>query len=292
MRIARTTRDGFAFAAAGLLLAALASCSRGPESHAAHGVVQDVNLELGQVVIAHEDIPGLMPAMTMSFDVPDAKLLAQLSPGQAIHFEVAFDGRSYRVVSAALIEAGVATSPDSPKLSDAAAEQELAPPFRLIDQNSSALSLEDLRGKVVLLDFIYTSCPGPCPILTGVLVSVQRELDPSLRARVHFVSISLDPVRDTPTALREYARKRGAELSGWSFLTGAPDEVDAVIRAYGVGSVRQPDGTIAHLVVSFVIDGQGRIVHRQIGLEDTDPARIREDVERLARSLPPSGGPG
>jgi protein SCO1/2 len=288
----RAERVPQALAALGLMLAALSGCSRGPEGYDAHGVVQDVDIEHGQVVIAHEDIPGLMPAMTMSFDVPDAELLARLSPGQAIHFRVAFDGRSYRVVSAAVIEEGLATSPDGPKLSDAAAEQELAPPFRLIDQNSSAVSLADLRGKVVLLDFIYTSCPGPCPILTGVLVSVQRGLDPSLRERVRFVSISLDPVRDTPTALREYARKRGAELSGWSFLTGSPEEVDAVIRAYGVGSVRQPDGTIAHLVVSFVIDGQGRIAHRNIGLEDIDPTRIREGVERLARSLPSSGGPG
>jgi protein SCO1/2 len=233
-----------------------------------------------------------MPAMTMNFDVPDAKLLAQLAPGQAIHFEVVFDGRSYRVVSAAVIEAGVATSPDSPRLSNAAAEQELAPPFRLIDQDSNAMSLEELRGKVVLLDFIYTSCPGPCPILTGLHVSVQRQLDPALRARVHFVSISLDPVRDTPTALREYARKRGAELSGWSFLTGPSDQIDAVIRSYGVGSARQPDGTIAHLVVSFVIDGEGRIVQRSIGLEEMDPARLREDVERVARSLPPISSPG
>jgi protein SCO1/2 len=292
MRFARTTRAFFAFAAAAALHAAVASCSGGPKSYAAHGVVQDVNLEHGQVVIAHEDIPGLMPAMTMSFDVPDAELLARLSPGQAIHFEVVFDGRSYRVVSAAVIETGLATSPDSPKLSDAAAEQVLAPPFRLIDQNSNPLSLEDLRGRVVLLDFIYTSCPGPCPILTGLHVDVQRRLDPALRARVHFVSISLDPVRDTPTALREYARKRGAELSGWSFLTGPPEEVDAVIRAYGVGSARQPDGTIAHLVVSFVIDGEGRIFHRYIGLEEMDPARIRADLEGLARRLSSSDGPG
>jgi protein SCO1/2 len=109
---------------------------------------------------------------------------------------------------------------------------------------------------------------------------------------VHFVSVSLDPVRDTPAALREYARKRGAELSGWSFLTGPPDEVDAAIRAYGIGSARQPDGTIAHLVVSFVIDGEGRIARRFIGLEDVDPARVREEVETLARTLPPIGGPG
>jgi protein SCO1/2 len=281
------TRLRTGIAAAVLLFAALASGCRDRDGYDAHGVVQEVNPQYGQVVIAHEDIPGLMPAMTMSFDVPDAELLAGLAPGQSLHFRVVFDGRSYRVVSATVLEEGMATSPDAPKISEAAAEQEAAPPFELVDQNANALSLEDLRGKVVLLDFIYTSCPGPCPILTGLHVSVQRLLDPALRPRVHFVSISLDPVRDTPTALREYARKRGAELSDWSFLTGPPDEVDAVIRAYGIGSSRQPDGTIAHLVASFVIDGEGRIVKRHIGLEDFDPARVRDDLEELARSLPP-----
>jgi len=286
------TRLRTGVAVAGLLFAALACGCRDDDGYDAHGVVQDVNPQYGQVVIAHEDIPGLMPAMTMSFDVPDAELLARLTPGQSLHFRVVFDGRSYRVVSATVLEDGLATSPDAPRISEAAAVEELAPPFELVDQNASALSLEDLRGKLVLLDFIYTSCPGPCPILTGLHVSVQRLLDPALRERVHLVSISLDPVRDTPAALREYARKRGAELSNWSFLTGPPDAVDAVIRAYGIGSSRQPDGTIAHLVASFVIDGEGRIVHRHIGLEDFDPARVRDDLEKLARSLPPMGGSG
>jgi protein SCO1/2 len=275
-----------AVAAAGLLLTGLLGCPRGPKVYDAHGVVQDVNRQYGQVVIAHEDIPGLMPAMTMSFDVPDAKLLATLAPGQAIDFRVAFDGSSYRVVAATPTASGVALSPGSPKIADVAAEREPAPPFRLTDQNGDTVSLASLHGKAVLLDFIYTSCPGPCPILTGLHAGVQRRLDPALRSRIRFVSISLDPVRDTPMALRQYARRRGADLSNWSFLTGPPDQVDAVVKAYGVGTSRQADGNIAHLVVTFLIDGDGRIAHRYIGLEEVDPAVLRADLEALARSLP------
>jgi protein SCO1/2 len=278
-----------AVAAAGLLLPGLPGCPRGPKLYAAHGVVQDVNRSYGQVVIAHEDIPGLMPAMTMSFDVPDAQLLASLAPGQAIDFRVAFDGSSYRVVAATVTASGAATAPGGPKISNVAAELDPAPPFRLTDQNGDPVSLADLRGRAVLLDFIYTSCPGPCPILTGLHAGVQRRLDPALRSRVRFLSISLDPLHDTPLALRAYAKKRGADLSNWSFLTGPPDEVDAVVKAYGVGSARQADGTIAHLVVTFLIDGEGRIAHRYIGLEEVDPAVLRADLEALARSLPAPG---
>jgi len=279
------------------LALAPAGCRRpgGPGVYHAHGVVEDVNAEYGQVVIAHEDIPGLMPAMTMSFDVPDRALLERLQPGQRIAFDLEFTGKAYRVVSATVEgtagSAGVAGS-SGPSVGDVAPQGDPAPPFQLIDQDGNPLSLADLRGKAVLLDFIYTRCPGPCPILTGLHVEVQKGLDPALRDRIHFVSISLDPVNDTPTALREYGRKRGADLSDWSFLTGPPEAVQAVLAAYGVGSARQADGSISHLVVTFLIDGRGRIVHRYIGLDDHDPKRVRSDLERVARALDAAGGAG
>jgi protein SCO1/2 len=274
------------------LLFALAGCGRqdgGPGVYDAHGVVEDVNREYGQVVIAHDDIPGLMPAMTMSFDVPDRALLETLAPGQAVDFQLEFTGKAYRVVAATPSAGapGHAGHEGGATLDAVAPRGDPAPAFRLTDQDDQPLALEDLRGKVVLLDFIYTTCPGPCPILTGLHVDVQRHLDPSLRERIRFVSISLDPRNDTPAALREYARKRGADTTGWSFLTGPAADVEAVLRAYGVGSSRQADGTIAHLVVTFLIDGDGRIVQRYIGLDDHDPKQVRSDLERLAAaSLP------
>jgi protein SCO1/2 len=277
------------------LLLATAACgprAGGPGVYQAHGVVEDVNREYGQVVIAHDDIPGLMPAMTMSFDVPDPAVLETLVPGQAVDFRLEFTGTAYRVVAATPSAGGDhASHADGASLDDVAPRGEPAPPFRLTDQNDEPLALEDLRGKTVLLDFVYTTCPGPCPILTGLHVDVQRHLDPALRDRIRFVSISLDPRHDTPAALREYARKRGADTAGWSFLTGPADDVDAVLRAYGVGSARQPDGTIAHLVVTFLIDDEGRIVQRYIGLDDHDPKQVRTDLERVAAASAPRPAP-
>jgi protein SCO1/2 len=269
-------RRAAALALAALLLAA-AGCGRRAHVHDARGVVESVDREYGQVVIAHEDIPGLMPAMTMNFDVPDAELLAALEPGQAIDFQVEFTGKAYRVIAATPRAGGGAHGEAGASLDALAAERDPAPPFRLIDQDGNPFALDALRGKVVLLDFVYAQCPGPCPILTGLHADVQRALDPATRARTHFVSISLDPLRDTPSALREYARKRGADLSDWTFLTGPPDDVAAVIEAYGVGSARQADGTIAHLVVTFLIDGEGRIAQRYVGLE--------HEVEELVRGI-------
>ena len=263
-----------------LLLALAAGCHRARVFHA-HGVVEEVQRETGQVVITHEDIPGLMPGMTMNFDVPDPALLARLAPGQTIDFELEFTGRAYRVIAAKARESGAPTA-GVPALAGGPADREPAPAFRLIDQDGNALALADLRGKIVLLDFIYTRCPGPCPILTGVHVDLQRALDPATRERVRFVSISLDPVRDTPAALREYAAKRGADLAGWSFLTGPADDVAKVLAAYGVGSQREPEGTIAHLVITFLIDAEGRIARRYVGLEH-DVGELKSDLEALAK---------
>jgi protein SCO1/2 len=255
----------------------------GPGVYDAHGVVESVDREYGQVLIHHDDIPGLMPEMTMSFDVPDPELLARIQPRQVIDFRLEFTGRAYHVIDVTLRGDAAETGHGTGASFDAVVPRgDPAPAFALTDQDGNLFSLVDLRGKAILLDFIYTSCPGPCPILTGLHVEVQRALDPALRNRVHLVSVSLDPLTDTPTALREYARKRGADTANWSFLTGAPDAIETVLKAYGVGSARQPDGTIAHLVVTFLIDGTGQIVQRYVGLDAHDPAQLRADLERLA----------
>jgi protein SCO1/2 len=244
-------------------------------------VVEDVQGETGQIVIAHEDIPGLMPAMTMNFDVADKALLDTLSAGDAIDFEVEFTGKAYVVTEATVRERGVATSGGG-QLGRIAPANDPAPPFTLTDHDGNRRSLEAWRGKLLVMDFIWTRCPGPCPILTGLHVKLQRMLPPELREKVRFVSISLDPMRDTPAVLREYANKRGADLANWSFLTGAPEEVDAVLRAYGVGSAKAENGQIEHVVATFVIDGDGQIARRHIGLEGHDPAELLRELEALA----------
>jgi len=115
-------------------------------------------------------------------------------------------------------------------------------------------------------------------------VAVQRALSPGARRHSRFVSISLDPANDDPKALRRYAEERGAELGHWAFLTGDEDEVAALVKAFGVGSTRAPDGTIEHMVVTFLIDGKGRIVRRYFGSED-DPSAIANAIESLASGL-------
>jgi len=267
----------------GVLLSFLACGADGggprPGLYPGVGDVLEVDEELGQVVIAHEDIPGLMPAMTMNFDVESA-LFETLAPGQRISFQLSYTGRGYRVVEAEVIGTGGSRGARL-GLAAAAREDQQAPGFALVDQDGQPLSLADLRGKVLLIDFVYTHCPGPCPILTGLHVQVQKALPAAARERVRFVSISLDPGRDRPETMRAYAEARGVDFAGWSFLTGEVPAVQVVLDAYGVGRVPAENGEIDHLVVTFLVDPEGIILKRYMGLEH-DPQEMVRDLERAA----------
>ena len=233
------------------------------ELHGGRGIVRDVSAAERQVVIEHEDIEGVMPAMTMSFDVPDPALLARLERGQVIDFALRTRGGRFEIVGASVVDTAEVGAGAS--LADLAAPAEAAADFELLDQDGEPLRLSSLRGRAVLLDFVFTHCPGPCPIQTGIHVSLQKKLPHELRDRTHFVSVSIDPLRDTPEALRAYAEARGADLASWSFLTGTPAEVDAVLADYGVGKTIE-EGEIAHNLVTYLIDPDGMIAKRYLGV--------------------------
>ncbi len=266
----------------GPMVLGLVACSQeegGPGRYAARGVVEDVNSEGGQVLIDHEDVEGLMPAMTMNFAVPDRDLLEKLAPGQIVDFEIHFTGRSYDVVSAEVV--GTATAETGwQRLGDGLVRTSPAPPFDLIDQAGRPVSLASLGGRVLLVDFIYTSCPGPCPVQTSLQVALQRRVPEALRRHVQFISISLDPEVDRPEVLGRYASARGADFSNWSFLTGPTKDVAEVIRSWGVGSVRKPDGTIDHTLVRFLVH-DGRVIERYWTSDGTDE-KILADLIALA----------
>jgi protein SCO1/2 len=260
------------------LLLAVSCGAQQPQEWEVRGVVRDVLLDSGQVVIEHEEIPGLMSAMTMSFDVPDRAVLERFEKGMVVSFTLRRTGRSFQVVGFEALDV------DADAAGAARARlvgvRDPAPDFDLIDQDRRPLRLEDLRGKAVVLDFVFTHCSGPCPILTSSHVTLQRSLPAAARQRARFVSITLDPARDTPEVLRAYALARDADLAGWSFLTGPVEAIDAVARAYGVGKAMGGDGEVEHTVATFLIDPDGRIAKRYLGLEH-DPGDQLLDLQSV-----------
>ena len=250
--------------------------------YGARGIVEDVRREDAVVVVDHGAVRGLMGPMTMTFDVPDADLLARLEPGQRISFTLVFTGSAYQIVDATVLGT-VEVGDEWARLGEQLVRTTVAPPFSLRDQDGRVLTLDDLAGRALLVDFVFTQCPGPCPLQTARAVAVQRALPDDVRDRVHFVSISLDPANDTPEAFRAYARKHGADTRNWSFLGGDPGEVDAVVRSYAVGKTRDAEGVIEHLVVSLLVNGDGKIVRRYLGREH-GAEEIAADLVALART--------
>ena len=234
------------------------------ETYHVHGVVHAVDPADKQIQIEHEDIPGFMPAMTMNFDVASAQLIEGVEPGARVSFELERSATTLRITALEVLggSAGVASvaAAQPPDL-------EVAPDFELTDQRGSSFALSDLRGSVVLLDFIFTRCTGPCPILTAAHAELQQRLPSHIAEKTHFISISIDPEYDTPERLRAYGETRGADLGSWSFLTGSRPAVQAVLDDYYIGTTRARDGTLNHVVVTYLIDPQGLVVRRYVGLE-------------------------
>jgi protein SCO1/2 len=152
-----------------------------------------------------------------------------------------------------------------------------APDFALISQDGAQVRLESLRGKVVAVTFIYTSCPDVCPMLTDKMARVQDELGADFGTKVAFVSITVDPQRDTPEALKEYAAAFDANPAGWSFLTGDPAAIVEVAHRYGVAVAKAADGGVDHTLLTTLIDRQGIMRVQYLGYR-FDEEEFRHDL--------------
>jgi protein SCO1/2 len=160
-----------------------------------------------------------------------------------------------------------------------------APDFSLKTQDDKPLKLADLRGKVVLVSFIFTTCSGTGPATTSRMNTVARELKREglfKNDRVRLVSITLDPKRDTPKALRKYRELYDIEGDHWAFLTGPVADVNKVVAAWGMWAKPAKDGQLDHPSRIFLLDTRGRI--REIySLEFFKAAWVLEDVRDLLK---------
>jgi len=120
----------------------------------------------------------------------------------------------------------------------AASEQKARDYFsniEVIDQDGQRLKFYDdvLKDKVVAINFIFTNCQGACPLMTRHLTLVRDLLGPEVGEKIHFVSISIDPIRDTPAAMKEFAETHHADQAAWRFITGDPDDLAAIVKRLG-----------------------------------------------------------
>jgi protein SCO1/2 len=130
--------------------------------------------------------------------------------------------------------------------------------------------------------FIFTSCPDACPLLTAQMARMQERLGEDFGDRVYFVSVSVDPERDTPEVLARYADLFHADRAGWSFLTGTREEVAAVSSAYGVYARPAAGGNVEHTFLTSIVDKGGVLRVQYLGTR-FDPEMMLRDIRTLAR---------
>jgi protein SCO1/2 len=157
-----------------------------------------------------------------------------------------------------------------------------APEFALTSQDGAPVTLADYRGKVVAVTFILTMCTTTCPILTPMMSFVQDQLGRDFGAKISFVSITVDPERDTAEVLQQYAQSFGANFAGWSFLTGTPEAIRDVAQRYGVYASKAANGDVEHTFLTSIVDPHGILRVQYLGVR-FDPEEFRRDLLSLLK---------
>ena len=159
------------------------------------------------------------------------------------------------------------------------------PDFQLTEKSGSPLTLADLKGKVWLADFFYASCPGPCPMISSRLSSLQEEA--LKNESVRLVSISTQPETDTPEVLRQYAEKFHAVPGKWFFLTGDKSKIyELANKGFLLTSVEQrdsKDNPVIHSTKLALVDKSGNIRGYYDATDKASEPQILADIKKLLR---------
>ena len=161
------------------------------------------------------------------------------------------------------------------------------PDVQVVDDHGNPVSLGSLRGKVVLLDFIHVGCPGVCSNLVNKFGQVADSLGPELGSKVVLLSVTNDPTHDNAAELLKLARSSQADMKGWLFVTGKPEAVERVIKAFGLNNDRLPDGSPNHITQVFLLGPDGLQRHEYQGMVMDSAAvvaQIRDTLERAGAS--------
>jgi len=269
-------------------------CTRAPErrTFTLQGQVQSLDAPHKLVTVKHEEIKGFMPAMTMPYEVEDAKAIDALAPGDLINASlVVFSNGAHlteiRKVGTAPLEKPPADVPNPPASAgfELIRPGESIPDAKFVDQDGKARRFGAFKGSPVVMTFIYTKCPLPtfCPLMDRHFATLQKTLkaDSALKA-VKLVTVSFDPVTDTPPVLKKHAKSLDADLTRWTFLTGDRDDVDQFAARFGVSVSRALNDArdITHNLRTVIIGADGKLVKVYTG-NDWSPEQVLADLKTL-----------
>ena len=239
------------------------------------------------VMIAHDPVEGLMPAMSMSFEIRG--VTPGLREGDRIAATLVVTSSRSWVENVRITGAG-SPAGNTAVSSSHAAPGVVVPDFALVNQDGKSQTIRDFAGRVLVVSFIYTRCPLPdfCPLMVKHLEAVRRRAsDERVGDRVALLGVTLDPAFDTPAVLRAYGDSvlRGADrFDQWTLATGTVEQVEIIAGFFGVAA-RAEAGLTTHTLSTAVIGHDSRIMRifpSNAWRPDDLFAEVRRGVERAA----------
>jgi protein SCO1/2 len=244
-----------------------------PGRHEMRGMVLEVKPSQRVVVVSHEDVPGVMPAMTMPFEVRSLKELEGLMPGTIVSFVLVLGKDAAHIEGITVVHyqsveqdplaarrlrlLETITGPSAAPLTIG----RTVPDFALTNQARRRVSLSQFRGRIVAVNFIYTSCVLPqfCYRLANQFSVVRNRFKDRMGRDLVLLSVTFDPARDTPERLAQYAQQWAADPASWHFLTGSAADVARVGRIFGVDAFAD-EGLVNHSVRTALVGRDGRLI--------------------------------
>jgi protein SCO1/2 len=237
------------------------------------GLVLSVDAAHRTFVASIDRIPGVMEAMSMPFRVPEARDLTGVVPGAFVDFTMVV-GANASFAEAIHVRRTGSLEQDPLIARRLSVMREVAsgraparvaigahvPDFHLIDQRRRPVSLSAFAGKVVAINFMYTTCQLPdfCLRIVNHFGVLQKRFAANLGRDLIFLTMSFDPLRDQPDVLARYAAQWSPNPDTWHFLTGPPDEIERALEAFGVAAF--PDeGLMDHTLHTAVVNRDGTL---------------------------------
>src|SRR4051812_20875610 len=235
------------------------------------GQVLAVDRDKVEILVKHEDIPGLMSAMTMPYKVESVAMLDNIGPGDLVTTDLAVDNGTAVITKITKTGAAKVDTPAPPPIASGFELIKVGaevPNQAFIDQDGKERHLNDIRdGRAMALTFMYTTCPMPtyCPMMDRQFATIQKEINarPELRDKARLLSVSFDPKNDTPVVLKKHAKELGADPKVWSFVTGDRDDIDKFAMTFGVTLIRgeaSDPNEIGHTLRTAIIYNGGKLV--------------------------------
>jgi protein SCO1/2 len=295
---AKNTKHPNRVAALALLGFALVACERGakpvesaPPGLAAsaekryplRGQIRSLDIGERQVIVAHDEITGYMAAMTMPFRVRDEATFNMLGAGDVIEATLVVSGETEQLVDVIVKHKGDAPTTDAPAVGPKRGDA--LPEVTLLDQDGRRLTTAELRGKAVVLTFIFTRCPLPdfCPRMGKNFAAIETLLagDPPLKTATRLLSISFDAAFDTPAVLKKWGRpyQPGADaFTHWQLAAGSLAEIKKIATFFGL-DFQEESGQFTHNLRTAVITPDGKVFRVYRG-NDWKPEEIVTDLSQ------------